>query len=98
MLVGPSFKVTTHPRYYEKLRELLGTKSEADGKGTEVVETERFVVNRTDEERGLRIITAGGVSCGIDAALWLVGDKGGKEVRGEVELIIQHAYREGAVL
>lgn len=98
VLAGPAFKATTHPRYYGTLRELLEKKGKGEGKGTEVVETERFVVNKVDEERGLRIVTAGGVSCGLDAALWLVGDKGGKEVMEWVGWVIQHAYRDGVVL
>jgi transcriptional regulator GlxA family with amidase domain len=83
---------TTHVNYLDKLREIV------EGKGeTEVVE-ERFVVNKTDEEKGLRIITAGGVSSGLDASLWLVGDIAGKEVLERVAQVTQHAHRGGVVL
>ncbi|PMD63788.1 class I glutamine amidotransferase-like protein [Hyaloscypha bicolor E] len=85
---------TTHPRYYGQLREIVKVKGE--GK-TKVVE-ERFVVNRTDVGAGLRIITAGGVSSGIDAALWLVGDVVGEDVREKIAEIVQHAHRSGVVL
>ncbi|PMD14108.1 class I glutamine amidotransferase-like protein [Hyaloscypha hepaticicola] len=92
--------VTTHPEYYGKLREILHAKVEGEGKGegdrTMVVE-ERFVVNRTDEE-GLRVVTAGGVSSGIDGALWVVGELVGRECKEGVEGIVQHAYRSGVVL
>jgi transcriptional regulator GlxA family with amidase domain len=83
---------TTHVNYLGKLKEIV------EGKGkTEVVE-ERFVVNKTDEERGLRIITAGGVSSGLDASLWLVGDIAGKGVMERVAQVTQHAHRGGVVI
>ena len=85
---------TTHPGYYDKLREIVNGR----GEGKTIVVEERFVVNRTDEEKGLKIITAGGVSSGIDAALWLVGDLVGKESKEKVEFIVQHAHRSGVVL
>ena len=85
---------TTHPRYYGKLREIVKVKGE--GK-TKVVE-ERFVVNRTDAGAGLRIITAGGVSSGIDAALWLVGSVVGEDAKESTAEIVQHAHRSGMVL
>jgi transcriptional regulator GlxA family with amidase domain len=86
---------TTHPEYYGKLREILQAKGMGDR--TTVLE-ERFVVNKMDEEKGLRVITAGGVSSGIDAALWLVGDRVGMESKDKVESIVQHAHRTGVVL
>ena len=86
---------TTHPDYYGKLREILQAKGMGDR--TAVVE-ERFVVNKIDGEKGLRVITAGGVSSGIDAALWLVGDRVGMESKEKVERIVQHAHRSGVVL
>jgi len=83
---------TTHPDYYGQLREMVA------GNGTTKVVEDRFVVNKTDEERGLRIITAGGVSSGIDAALWLIGDVAGKESMEKVAHSVQHAHRGGVVL
>jgi len=84
---------TTHPEYYGNLRDIV----KAKGTKTTVVE-ERFVVNKLDEQNGLRIITAGGVSSGIDAALWLVGELVGKESKEKVEFIVQHAHRTGIVM
>lgn len=90
---------TTHPGYYGKLREICEgkVKEGGDWKGTKVLE-ERFVVNRVDEERGLRIVTAGGVSCGLDASLWLVGEVAGTDSRERVARVVQYAWREGVVL
>lgn len=82
---------TTHKGSYEKLREVC----ESKGK-TNVLEA-RFVVNKVDE-KGLRVITSGGVSCGLDASLWLIGDVAGKESRERVMDLVQYAWREGVVL
>lgn len=81
---------TTHYLYYDRLREITG-------KGTKVVE-ERFVVNPVDEERELRIVTSGGVSCGLDAALWVIGEVAGEEVREETARVVVYEGREGVVL
>ncbi len=86
---------TTHPDYYGELREILQAKGMGDK--TTVLE-ERFVVNKKDERKGLRVITAGGVSSGIDAALWVVGELVGMESKDVVERIVQHAHRNGVVL
>jgi len=84
---------TTHANYYDKLREV----TEGKGKGTKVVK-ERFVVNKVDEEKGLRIITSGGVSCGLDSCLWLVGDVAGQESKERSAFNIQYAWREGVIV
>jgi transcriptional regulator GlxA family with amidase domain len=97
VLSGPGFKATTHPEYYGEMKEILAKKTESEGKLTEVAE-DRFIANKVDEEKGLRIITAGGVSSGIDGALWLVGEKAGMESMKKAEWIVQHSYREGVVL
>ena len=91
-LLTPRY-LQTHPEYYGRLREIV----KAKGTNTTVVE-ERFVVNKLDEQKGLRIITAGGVTSGIDAVLWLVGEVVGKESKANVEFIVQHAHRSGVVL
>lgn len=67
--------------------------------GTQVVER-RFVVNGVDGESGLRIITSGGISCGMDATLWLVESVAGRECREAVEKQLEYKYRgdEGLVL
>jgi putative intracellular protease/amidase len=52
-------EATTHPLYTEKLRVIL------EPQGGKVYHGERFVANPVDEERGLRIVTAGGVSAGM---------------------------------
>lgn len=93
-------QATTHPGYYGKMREILEVKAKAGNlKGTKVLE-ERFVVNKVDEEKGLRTITCGGVSCGLDGSLWLIESIAGKEAKEKVAYIVQYASRdaEGIIL
>ena len=58
---------------------------------------ERYVVNRVDE-RGVRVITSGGISCGLDAALWLVEDIAGQTAREHVGHHTQYTWRKGLVV
>ncbi|PVH86350.1 class I glutamine amidotransferase-like protein [Cadophora sp. DSE1049] len=86
-------KGTTHPLYYWKLEEVCKGK----GNGTTEVVKERFVVNKVDEEKGLRVITSGGVSCGMDSCMWLIENTAGKESKEQAAELIQYAPREGIV-
>ncbi|KUJ09296.1 class I glutamine amidotransferase-like protein [Mollisia scopiformis] len=78
---------TTHPYYYGKFREIL------NGRG-KVLE-ERFVVNGTGEEGGVRVVTCGGVSCGMDGSLWLIERVVGREAKEKVMEIVQYNGRDG---
>lgn len=62
----------------------------------EVVE-ERFVVNQRSKSgnKALAVITSGGVSCGMDAALWLVEVVGDEGSRGDVERMLEYKGRSG---
>ena len=81
---------TTHWGSMDVLR------SEKYGKVGKVVE-QRFVVNqrRKEEGRALAVITSGGVSCGMDAALWLVEVVGDQKAREEVEKMLEYRGRSG---
>lgn len=83
---------TTHFNHCDRLRE----RSARKGK-TEVLET-RYVVNKVDEGKGLRVITSGGVSCGLDSTLWLIGDIAGAESRDRAAKMIEYAWREEGVV
>lgn len=91
VLGGNEMKFTTHPAFYPKLSLILGKK------GARGLVEDRFVINKVNED-GLRIITCGGVSSGIDGALWVVQHVGGKESREGVEKIVLLEGREGLVL
>jgi len=83
---------TTHWLYYGLLEEISGRMGK-----TNVVK-ERFVVDKADDEKGLTIITSGGVSCGLDSSLWLVGNIAGEEAKERVSRVIDYAWREGLVI
>jgi transcriptional regulator GlxA family with amidase domain len=83
---------TTHFKYYEQFEKLCAAKGK-----TEVLK-ERFVVNKVDAGNGLRIVTAGGVSCGLDASLWLIKEVSGLESAETVANTVDYAWRGGVVL
>jgi len=56
------------------------------------------VVYKVDEKKGLKIVTAGGVSAGLDASLWLIGDVAGRESLERAAEAVQHAFRDGVVI
>ncbi|KAH7312106.1 class I glutamine amidotransferase-like protein [Rhexocercosporidium sp. MPI-PUGE-AT-0058] len=85
-------KATTHPLYYRQLEEVC------EGKGGVEVVKNRFVVNKVDEEKKLRIITSGGISCGLDSCMWLIGETAGRESMERTAELIQYSTREGVVL
>lgn len=72
---------TTHVDFYGKLRKIC------ERRGRTKVLEERFVVNKVDGEKGLRTVTSGGISSGLDACLWLVEEIAGKESRESVHRI-----------
>jgi transcriptional regulator GlxA family with amidase domain len=85
----------THPSFIGKLQEICNQQG-SRAESTRVVD-ERYVVNRVNE-RGLRVITSGGISCGLDATLWLVEDVAGQTVREQVGHHTQYAWRKGLVV
>lgn len=80
---------TTHAHYYQKLRDM--------SKGETTVVEERYVVNKVNE-KGMRVITSGGISCGLDASVWLINEVAGKETAEYVLEEIQYAWRQGIVV
>ncbi|CZS91472.1 hypothetical protein WAI453_011708 [Rhynchosporium graminicola] len=76
-------KATTHPLFYGELEELCNERGEVE------VVKERFVVNSVREENCLRVVTSGGVSCGLDSCLWLIGEVAGTECKENVAEMVQ---------
>src|SRR5437868_8411483 len=68
-------RVTTHARFVEALR--------ARGEAKAVVENVRYV-------RDAKVVTAAGVSAGIDMALWLVGQLHGAAVARAVQSAMEY--------
>ncbi|KAF2807296.1 DJ-1 PfpI family protein [Mytilinidion resinicola] len=84
-------RATTHFLGLEGLEMLCAQAStEAGGKGTEVVR-KRWVEN---EGEGLVTITAGGVSCGLDATLHVVERLVGRKAAEWVAELEEYAWRE----
>lgn len=69
-------RVTTHWGFIEQLR--------ARGEVTEVVENIRYV-------RDGNVVTAAGVSAGIDMALWLVGQLHGSDLARAVQRMMEYS-------
>jgi transcriptional regulator GlxA family with amidase domain len=90
---------TTHWGSMDILRSITKeVAAEVSAAATKVVD-DRFVVNPVNE-RGLRVITSGGISCGLDATLWLIEDIVGKAAREWCEKNTQYRYRgdEGLII
>ncbi len=83
--------VTTHHMYVEQLEEVCN--KDNTGKRTEVVSGRRFVDAGMARE-GLRIVTAGGVSSGLDAALHVVEVVGERATADLVAKIIEYERRQ----
>jgi transcriptional regulator GlxA family with amidase domain len=47
---------------------------------------------------GLRVITSGGITCGLDASLYLVSIMVSEEAANEVARIMQHTWTKGIVV
>ncbi|KAG9231583.1 class I glutamine amidotransferase-like protein [Amylocarpus encephaloides] len=82
----------THPLEMSRLIEIV------EKQGGKVLPEATFVVNPVDEEKQFRVVTAGGVSTGIDAALWMVEQVCGKAAKEQVAYIVQHDIREGVIV
>lgn len=85
----------THPNFVGKLLEICNEQG-AGAESTRVVD-ERYVVNHVNET-GLRVITSGGISCGLDASLWLLEEVAGQKAREQVGRHTQYAWRKGLVV
>lgn len=81
----------THPMFVDQLRTLSSENAQG-GKGANVVD-KRFVVNQVNHS-GVRVVTSGGISCGLDASLWLVEHIAGKAARERVEKQTQYEWRQ----
>jgi len=85
-------KVTTHHRALDVLEGICNRDDDADGK-TEVVGGHRFIDAGMVKD-GLRIVTAGGVSSGLDAALHVVELVKDRDTADYVSSIIEYERRE----
>jgi transcriptional regulator GlxA family with amidase domain len=88
-------KVTTHHMAVDQLRALCDASNAGNGAETktEVVQGQRFIDAGTVKD-GLRIVTAGGVSSGLDATLHLVELVKNRETADFISKIIEYERRQ----
>ena len=93
--VFDGFSATTHHGALQLLKTLCmeyKAKNEDTAQGTKVVR-QRYV-DAGWNEKGTRIISSAGVSAGIDAMIYLVKEKLGRETADSVTEIMEYAWRE----
>lgn len=90
---------TTHWFAYDDLKERVKSAALASGGQPGRVVKARFVDSGLNES-GIRVISSGGISCGIDASLYLVKLLLGEEEAISTAEILDYAYRktEGVVI
>jgi transcriptional regulator GlxA family with amidase domain len=91
---------TTHYLALDQLRTVCAdyVKRTPGAKGTEVVpgvptDSIRYVDDGTNTH-GVRVISSGGISCGLDATLYLVAQRLGKYTAIDVAAMMEYAWRE----
>ncbi|MCJ1369597.1 hypothetical protein MMC20_000809 [Loxospora ochrophaea] len=82
-------KATTHWMDIESLKNITAT----SGRDSTEVVSARFVDAGSDTNKGLRLITAGGVSCGLDGCLYFVELKTNREVAENIAHILDYSWR-----
>lgn len=90
---------TTHWFAYDDLKERVKSAALASGGQPGRVVKARFVDSGLNES-GIRVISSGGISCGIDASLYLVKLLLGEEEAISTAELLDYAYRktEGVVI
>lgn len=84
---------TTHWSAYDDLKERVNTAASASGGTPGRVIKARFVDSGLNESK-IRIISSGGISCGIDASLHLVKLLVGEEEAISTAELLDYAYRK----
>jgi len=98
--VFDGLKATTHYLALDQLRTVCAdyVKRTSGAKGTEVVpvvptDSIRYVDAGTNA-KGVRVISSGGISCGLDATLYLVAQRLGKDTAISIAAMMEYAWRE----
>lgn len=84
---------TTHWLAYDELKERVDSAASASGEKPGRVIKARFVDSGVNESM-VRVISAGGISCGIDASLYLVKLLVGEEEAISTAELLDYAYRK----
>lgn len=84
---------TTHWDFYEELIGYYKTAAQGAGGKPGTLIPARYVDSGLNKH-GVRIITAGGISCGIDAALHVVDMRAGEAEARETAELLDYAWRK----
>ena len=83
---------TTHWRALDKLKEVCSNYARREGnKGAEVVR--KRWVDGGQNAKGVRIVSSGGVSCGIDCTLWYLSEKVGLKEAVMVATVMEYDWK-----
>jgi len=87
---------TAHWAYLDRLRSICTTvASERGAEQTEVVRKRWVDAGKIDAYT--RLVTSGGVSCGIDCVLWMVGELIGMEKAVKIATVMDYNWEFGSV-
>lgn len=86
---------TTHHLALDTLQTLCNEyKARTKGAKGTTVERGRRYVDAGLNGYGVRVVSSGGISCGLDACLWLVGLVCGRDMAVNVAGMMEYAWRE----
>jgi transcriptional regulator GlxA family with amidase domain len=83
---------TTHWRALEKLKQVCSTYAERQGGEDAEIVRKRWV-NGGKNTKGVRIVSSGGISCGIDCTLWFLSEKVGMKEAVTVATIMDYDWK-----
>ena len=87
-------KVTTHHMSFNALRAICAKYNPRGSEETQVVEGQRYV-DAGKVEGGLRIVTSGGISSGLDSTLYLVELFSNRETAEFITKVMEYQRRQG---
>ncbi|CAI7608861.1 unnamed protein product [Penicillium bialowiezense] len=82
-------QATTHHRELETLREICAHSNPENEHATTVVQR-RYVNGGFPSNKSIRVITAGGVSCGLDATFYIISDLASRDIASFVARVMDH--------
>lgn len=88
--------VTAHWSYLDRVREICDAQVAKDGSEPTTVVRKRWV-DAGLLPSGVRLATAGGVSCGIDCTMWLVSEIVGMEAAKNVAKAMDYDWKYGGM-
>ncbi|KAJ5795266.1 hypothetical protein N7457_001865 [Penicillium paradoxum] len=89
----PGMSVTTHHRGLDALRDICARANAPDGPATQITH-KRYIDGGLLKGEGVRLITAGGVSSGLDASCYIVSQLATHDMAAFVSRVMEHDWRE----